>query len=277
MPADRSTTLHRRVYDELVSRLTDGRLPPGGRLPPERRLCDELGVSRATLRKALAALAADGAIQSVQGRGTYASPPRLAEPPGVLLSFSRLAATRGLTATALVITEEVRPATISEGELFRIAPGSPLFELERLRMLDDLPVAIGRSLVPVAYAPTVIGEDWQSASLYDVLTAAGSAPTRASYSIEAQAADPYMSGLLAVPAGAPVLVTDATGFAVDGRCVEHSRMVYRGDRYCFRSMLMAPQPSARLPAFSVDPALARHAAAFSANSNASAQVLSPAE
>ena len=244
MHRDRPTALHRSVYDELAARLADGRLPRGGRLPPERTLCQELNVSRATLRKALAALAADGVIHAVQGRGTYASPPQLAEPPNTLLSFSRLAAGKGLTATSRVITAVARPATISESEHFRVAPGSAMFELERLRMLDGLPVALGRSLVPLAHAPAVAEQDWSSASLYEVLAAAGCAPTRASYTIEAQAADAYSSKLLAVPSGAPVLLTESTGFSVDGRCVEQSRMVYRGDRYRFQSMLTAPPPTA---------------------------------
>ena len=215
-------------------------------------LCQDMKVSRATLRKALAALAADGLIHAVQGRGTYTSPPQLAEPPNTLLSFSRLAADRGLTASARVITAVERPATISESEHFRVAPGSLIFELERLRMLDGLPVALGRSLVSVVHAPTVVGEDWGSASLYEVLATAGCAPTRASYTIEAQAADTYSAKLLAVPAGAPVLFTESTGFSVDGRCVEQSRMVYRGDRYRFQSTLTAPPPTADLPEFMVE-------------------------
>lgn len=226
-------------------------MPLGGQLPPERTLSTELGVSRATLRKALAALAERGAIVAVQGRGTYAAPPRLTEPPNALLSFSRLAATKRLTATALVLEEAKRPATISESEVFGIAPGAPLFELERLRLLDDLPLAIGHSLVPLGVAPALALQDWRSASLYEVLSAAGYAPTRASYAIEARAADSTAAELLGVPVGAPVLVTEATTFALDGTCVEQSRLVYRGDRYRFQSTLTALQHVSHLPAFLV--------------------------
>jgi GntR family transcriptional regulator len=276
VPTDAPTALHRRVYDELVARIADGRLPAGGRLPPERRLCEELDVSRATLRKALAALAKEGTIVAVQGRGTYAAPPRLTEPPNALLSFSGLAATKGLQARARVLAAAERPATISEGELFGIAPGAPLFELERLRMLDGLPVAIGHSLVPLGYAPELVAQDWTSASLYEVLSAAGSAPTRASYAIEARAAEARAAELLGVPVGAPVLVTEATSFALDGRCVEDSRLVYRGDRYRFRSTLTAPHHTSRLPAFLVSQ-LPRAAAAALRDGDSSSRILIRAE
>src|SRR4051812_22026667 len=94
-----SATLHRRVYDELAVRIADGRLPPGAQLPTERELCRELGVSRVTLRKALAALRAAGAVESFQGRGTFVAAPRVGEPPNALMSFSQLAVGGGLTAT----------------------------------------------------------------------------------------------------------------------------------------------------------------------------------
>lgn len=46
-------------------------LPPDGRLPPERELCDELGVSRGELRKALATLEQDGELWRQVGKGTF--------------------------------------------------------------------------------------------------------------------------------------------------------------------------------------------------------------
>lgn len=231
--------LHRRVYAELGARIADGRLPRGGQLPTERELCQEFGVSRVTLRKALGALATAGAIEAFQGRGTFVSTPRLAEPPNPLMSFSRLAALGGLTATASVLAKLTRLSTIEEGERFRIAPGSPLFELERRRLLDGLPVAITRSVVPLAHAPQLPELDWTEVSLYDELTLAGYAPVRSDYSVEAQAADHRLSLTLDLALGLPVLVATSSSYSLDDRLIEQSRLVYRGDRYRFRATLTA--------------------------------------
>jgi GntR family transcriptional regulator len=236
----RNHSLHRRVYDELASRIADGRLARGSQLAPERDLCREFAVSRVTLRRALASLAAIGLVEAVQGRGTFVTAPRLAEPPNVLLSFSRLAESGGLEATASVLSAESRPATIEEGERFRIAPGSQLFELERRRELDGLPVAVTRSLVPLACASDLAEADWTTASLYAELTAAGSEPFRSNYSVEAQEADERTARLLELRAGAPVLVADSSSYTLDDRLVEQGHMVYRGDRYRFRATLTAP-------------------------------------
>lgn len=70
---------HRRVATALIDAIEAGRYPPGSRLPAEIDLAAEFGVSRGTLRQALASLRADGFIEAVPGRGsfvTHASPSR---------------------------------------------------------------------------------------------------------------------------------------------------------------------------------------------------------
>ena len=61
------------VRDELVSRMSSGRIGPGTKLPPEPELAEELGVSRATLREALRSLEEDGLVTRTSGAGTYAT------------------------------------------------------------------------------------------------------------------------------------------------------------------------------------------------------------
>jgi DNA-binding FadR family transcriptional regulator len=65
------------TYEETVARLgvaiRIGILAPGSKLPPERELADQLGISRSTLRQALATLTASGHLNAVRGRlgGTF--------------------------------------------------------------------------------------------------------------------------------------------------------------------------------------------------------------
>jgi GntR family transcriptional repressor for pyruvate dehydrogenase complex len=61
------------TFEETVARLGTaikvGLLPAGSRLPPERELADELGISRSTLRQALTALVQSGHLMAARGRG----------------------------------------------------------------------------------------------------------------------------------------------------------------------------------------------------------------
>src|SRR3712207_3778335 len=71
------------TFEETVERLGTairlGLLPPGTRLPPERELAEQLGISRSTLRQALTTLVQSGHLKSLRGRsgGTFVaeSPP----------------------------------------------------------------------------------------------------------------------------------------------------------------------------------------------------------
>lgn len=231
--------LYVRVYEEIATRIASGNLPRDGQLPPERTFCEELGVSRATVRRALAVLEDEGRIQAIQGRGTFVTAPRLVEPPNALMSFTQLAADRGIPAGALVLRAEVRPSTLAEADRFRIAPGSAVFDLERLRMLDSMPIAIDHSLVLLSAAPLLPEATWNTASLYELLAEAGSAPARADYDVEATAADALSARRLDVPVGAPLLIADTSSYDRDERLIEIGRIIYRGDRYRFRSTLIA--------------------------------------
>lgn len=232
-----SDPLHRRVYRAIADEIATGALPPGARLPSERELCERLSVSRATVRRALAELGADGLVEPSVGRGTFVAAGPLGELPNVLTSFSELGAARGLEATARVLGRRVRPADLDEAEALGVAPGSDLFELERVRLLDDHPVSIDQSRVPLAVAPGLMEVDFVRASLYAALEAAGAGPVRADYTVEARAADREQAGLLEIAPGAPLLRTTTWSRDAQGRLVELGEMVYRGDRYRFRATL----------------------------------------
>ena len=79
------------TFEETVERLGTairlGLLPPGTRLPPERELADQLGISRSTLRQALTTLVQSGHLLSLRGRsgGTFVSEaPPMAQGTGTL-------------------------------------------------------------------------------------------------------------------------------------------------------------------------------------------------
>jgi DNA-binding GntR family transcriptional regulator len=229
--------LYLRVYRIVADQIASGTLGPGDRLPAERALCEQLGVSRATVRRALVELVEDGLVESSVGRGSFVSSGPLVEPPNALLSLTELGSRRGLVATARVLATEIHPATLEESEVFGIAPGADLFHLERLRMLDDVPVAVDASRVPLARAPHLVDVDFTTASLYATLTDAGAPPARAGYTVEALPATGPEAALLSIEVGAPVLVTLTTAYDPADRVVELCRTVYRGDRYRFRATL----------------------------------------
>lgn len=67
----RRSTLYQEIVEQLQESILAGELAPGEKLPTERELAQRFGVSRTTVRQALAALEARGLIESHVGSGTY--------------------------------------------------------------------------------------------------------------------------------------------------------------------------------------------------------------
>lgn len=118
-----------------------------------------------------------------------------------------------------------------------MAPGSELFELERVRHLDGVAVAIEHSRLPLRMAPGLREANLAQGSLYDALRGAGVFPAFAAYTLQAIAASARQSELLDVPENAPLLMASAVTHDRGGRPIEISRSVFRGDRYRFRTTL----------------------------------------
>lgn len=63
--------LYVNVYDELLLQIKKGTYPVGSRLPSEPDLAKELGISRSTLRQAMALLQDDGIVRNIHGKGNF--------------------------------------------------------------------------------------------------------------------------------------------------------------------------------------------------------------
>lgn len=229
--------LYEQVYDELAARIaTDWR--PGSRLPSERALCEALGVSRLTLQRALTLLKSNGLVERGNGRGWRTADTAVSEAPNELVGFSELALGRGLTPSSIVLVAEARESTLAEAELLRIAPGAQLFDLERLRLLDGVAVAVDRAQLPLMRAPFLPEVDFATASLDRALGDHGVWPTTAHYTVEVWDADARLAELLDVPVGKGLLCASGTTFDQDKVPIQIGWIAYRPDRYRLQTRLV---------------------------------------
>jgi GntR family transcriptional regulator len=240
--------LYLRVQDQLEQAIADGIYPSGSRLPSERELAAQLGLSRVTIRRGLREMARTGLIEAAPGSAWFVKPAVIEGPQNALQSFSEMALERGLEASSQVLSATLRPATLDESEILHTAPGAELVELVRLRLLDGIPVAVDACLVPHGRAPGLLDVDWGHASLFAVLAERYECVAlRASYSVEAEAVSPQNAKALGLPVGAPVLITIGTTYDGDGRPIHHARTTYRADRYRFNANRILVQPAAHHP------------------------------
>ncbi|MGN6218862.1 MAG: GntR family transcriptional regulator [Microbacterium sp.] len=227
-----------QAHDQLAQELDLGVYAAGTRLPGERELAARLGVSRVTLRTALSALEAAGRLTRSAQRGWFVPANVVGEPPSTLQSFTEMARARGLRPTAKVLRQEVRPATLDEAEKLRVAPTSPVIQIDRLRGMDGRPVCFDVVVVAEERAHRLAETELNDASLYETLReVCGVTIHRSAYSVMAAVADSSLARLLDTVVGAPVLVGDEVAYNSDGVPILLGTNSYRGDAYRFQADL----------------------------------------
>lgn len=232
------TSAQARTYEQLMDDIQVGVYAPGTRLPGERALSERLGVSRATLRVALGELERDGKLVRSAQRGWFLPSQVVGEPPSTLQSFTEMARARGLRPTATVLRQEVRAATMEEAARLRIAPTSPVIQIDRLRGLSGTPVCFDVVVLPEKIAPALASADLVDASLYEVLyRLMGIWIHRSAYAVTAAIADAPLAKLLNATVGSPILVGEETAYTQDGSPVLLGVNKYRGDAYRFEADL----------------------------------------
>ncbi len=232
--------LHVQVTQALRDQIVRGAWKPGDRVPGDLELCSELGISRTTIRQALAEMAHEGWVVRERGRGTFVAPPKLTETAVERLSgFFEDMVALGYPPISQVLHQEDRPADEQIAARLNVRPGTRIVEIERLRFVEDEPVVLTTTYLPLALAPGLATADLTRRSLYEYLeTECGLTLARGQRTIEAVAADVRQARLLRIRKGAPLVYLQSVSYLADGRPIEYYRALHRGDRSRFEVELV---------------------------------------
>lgn len=206
---------HAQISAQIEASISRGDLAPGDRLPPERTLAEEYGVSRMTLRQALQTLESRGLLRRAIGRsgGSFVAEPKLERDLGA--SLSAQLAKQGVRAGA---------------EVLSVRDDGDAVEIARVRLADGEPFALERSRFPSDRFAGLLQLDL-TGSLYELLADHfDAAPVRAIERLEPVLANPDEAAVLRVQEGAPLMLVDRTAYDDAGLVVETARDVFRGDR-----------------------------------------------
>jgi GntR family transcriptional regulator len=218
-----------QLRDDLRRRLEEGAFDED--FPGELALVDAYGVSRHTVRSALAELRAEGIVVAERGRR-----PRLAghdlitQPLGALYSLFALVEEAGLAQTSIVRVRDVRADGVIADRLL-LEASTPLFHLERLRLAGDEPLALDSVWLPADLAAPLLEADFSRTALYDELASrAGVRLDGGHEHIRAVVPSRAQQRLLELPRSVGVLAIDRLGYSGD-RPVEWRHTLIRGDRF----------------------------------------------
>jgi len=226
--------LYHQLADLLRSKISSGEYAPGQQLPSERELMSTFKISRNTVRDATDVLVQEGLVERDHGRGTFVALPKLKLGLTRMTSFSEDMRERNLLPSSQLIDLEVIFPPDAVAERLQMLPGEKVLYLKRLRLADDLPMAINISYFILEPYPSLAGENFQDESAYWILEHKYLVRlSHAEQTIKACVATQNQADLLKIAKGDPILVIEGVAFNCDNLPMEYMTQIYRGDRYVF--------------------------------------------
>lgn len=218
--------LHWQCGEALKQTIEELHYPPAVPLPPEKDMALALGISRPTLRQAMARLASDGVIHSQRGIGAFALGGGLVRTVG-LNSLYRDLLREGRTPTTRVTVLGEAEADAPTAQGLRIDEGSPVQEIERVRLADGVPIVLIRTRLALPDGIRLTREDLENEGLYNLLhRVAGIELVGGNQTMTARRVTPYEADQLEIPLDSAVMVAQRFAFDARGRGIENSTIVY---------------------------------------------------
>lgn len=221
-----------QVETDLRRRLDAGEFE--GRFPTDMELVEQYGVSRHTVRDAVARLTDDGLLERRPGLGTVVVRPQPFEQPlGSLYSLFRSIEEQGVEQRSRVLALDERRDPWA-AERLELPSDAPLVYLRRLRYADDEPLVVDESWLPADITRPLLDADFTHTALYTQLTEQAGVRVESGWErIRPVIPNSDVRALLELP-------DDEAAFAVErlardevGRAVDMRLSLVRGDRYGF--------------------------------------------
>ncbi len=235
---DKAVSLYYQIGTILRRKILQGEYQPGSRIPGEKELEREYGVSRITVRQSLAYLKDEGFIFRKRGKGTYVSLNRKSLEP-IKLSGSLEDLLRATDATsAKILSVSSNRVSKKVTDFLKLPEGTEVFRIEKIRLVKRKPVSYVLNYLPPSIGKRIKSRDLPKKSLYRVFEEdLGITIGEATQLIEADVADSYIAALLEVRVGDPLLRIEREVVDANYEPIEYVSVLYRGDRYSYITKL----------------------------------------
>jgi GntR family transcriptional regulator len=221
-----------QIAEAIKELLRSGKISPGTAMPAERAFAQLFRVSRMTMRQANDLLEREGLIDRQSGRGTFAVQNRIIKQEQETRGFSEEIRLRGGTPSSRLVSFKTIEATAATAAYLRVAPGDAMYDIQRVRLADDVPIALESVQIPASMCPHLERFNLVDHSLYRILEENyGIELARSEEEISAIQPSALHRKLLSLPRTAAVLLVRRRTFTRDERPLELATTAYRGDLY----------------------------------------------
>ncbi|WP_085523813.1 GntR family transcriptional regulator [Tuberibacillus sp. Marseille-P3662] len=222
-----------QIEEYIKSLVDNNQLKIGETIPSEREFTEQFNVSRMTVRQAITNLVNQGYLYRIKGRGTFVGEKKMEQTLHTVTSFTEDMKERGLTPSTKLAGFQIMPADDELAEQLQISVHEPVYEIKRIRLADDEPMALECTYIP-ANEVQGLTETIASHSLYAYIE------EQMNYQIDYanQVIESTLSGqdekeCLNVGIGEPILSITRKTYLTNGKVLEWVKSNYRADRYKF--------------------------------------------
>src|SRR3989454_869489 len=204
---------YHRIAEALRERIRDGELSAGARLDNQRRLAKSFGVTLMTLRQALELLDREHLITRRHGLGTFVAAPSIDYDILQLRRFAGDLTAKGEHVATRLLGTPFAVADRRVAEALKLPARGRVLVLDRLRLVDDHPMSLQRSFLPLPLGDEVVRADLASTPLHQVLEfKLGVVITRARETVSAVRLRPRGARELGCRAGGPAVEAERISY-----------------------------------------------------------------
>lgn len=230
--------LFAQVRNALRAAILSGELAPGGRLPSESELSRVHGVSRITVRQALADLQASGLVRTINGRGSFVSEPALPGDHGPLVGVLEAMRKRGYQARGRLLSHRSVAASAIVADALRLNPGTLVGTVRVARYCNDLPFAVGTTYTSLELAERLAAENLVDHDMTTVFNSRlGVRLETTKVVVQAVAASAALAKLLRREPGSPLLRILTTSLDYDRQPISYAETECNPDVMDYRVTL----------------------------------------
>lgn len=225
--------LYYQLENIIRKKIENGEYKIDEKISSERKLSEELNLSRMTISKAINNLVEEGVLYRKRGQGTFVSKDKVDFFPG-LMGFTEIMKRKGMKPSSKVISQEIIVPNKTICQKLQISENEKVILTQRLRLADNQIINLEKSFVPYSLCKKLLEIDLSKESIYKQLTTEGYKPTKVVQEIQAILSNEELSELLQINIDEPILKRERITFS-NYTSIEFSLNFYRGDIY---SMIM---------------------------------------
>ncbi|WP_141432162.1 GntR family transcriptional regulator [Bacillus sp. 03113] len=230
---DSHIPIYYQLETEIKELIEKKDLKPGDLIYSERELSEKYDISRMTVRQAITNLVNEGILVRQRGKGTFVAKPKVEQALQGLTSFSEDMAVRGMVPKTKIIDFQMITSTKKIAEKLAVESGTLVYEVKRLRLADDIPMAIETSYLPANFFKGLTKEIVQTSLYHFIENELHLKIAHATQTLESSVVLKKEAEILDLKEGSPVLLIERFSFLENEKPFEFVKSIYRGDRYKF--------------------------------------------